>query len=316
MKKVSEIVQRIEGQYVDDECIQTMIPYKRTMTVLNQDGILFHHKAGSNLYINKYLHDERRSHFPYFNIPIHHARIGLKKVSYTNQLFEFEKPYIIVRDGLVSESFAIKDSKQALLITQNILCGNKVTKHMTYEELLNFVKKDNGDEEIYYLYLDGSILSTDSPIYPSMEEIYDYIRRKLIRGLDDFKAYQRKSYPAMAKAELLDYNSYFLNYMEEVTKKIDLSLIDFNVSVGSTVLIVRIKDGSIILKCIDVVFVRENDFKVDIYDIPVTKFALEQLKHASKIRPTNEPKISLRLNPGITKTSVQEAKQMVKALKK
>lgn len=45
MKKVSEIVQRVERQYVGDDCIQIMIPYRNAITVLNQDGILFHSKS-------------------------------------------------------------------------------------------------------------------------------------------------------------------------------------------------------------------------------------------------------------------------------
>ena len=74
MKNVSEIVQRIEKQYIGDDCIQIMIPYRNAVTVLNQEGILFHSKIDSDLYINKYLQDERRKSFPYSK--------------YTNSLFK------------------------------------------------------------------------------------------------------------------------------------------------------------------------------------------------------------------------------------
>ena len=48
------------------------------------------------MYVNKYLEDERRKQFPYSNIPTHFSKIKFKKVIYTNQLLDFEKPYIIV----------------------------------------------------------------------------------------------------------------------------------------------------------------------------------------------------------------------------
>ena len=39
-----------------------------------------------------------------------------------------------------------------------LLLGNRTTKYMTYEELLNFVKKSNDNEQVYYVYLDGITL--------------------------------------------------------------------------------------------------------------------------------------------------------------
>lgn len=44
MKKTSEIVQKIKSCYVEDDCIQIMVPYKDEITILSQDDILFHYK--------------------------------------------------------------------------------------------------------------------------------------------------------------------------------------------------------------------------------------------------------------------------------
>ena len=90
MKKTSEIVQKIKSCYVEDDCIQIMVPYKDEITILSQDDILFHYKKNSNYYINKYLQDERRKQFLYSNIPTHYSRVGLfDRRSYANQLFEY-----------------------------------------------------------------------------------------------------------------------------------------------------------------------------------------------------------------------------------
>ena len=48
-----------------------MITYKREIVIFNNNGIQLFHKVGSNIAINKYLEDDRRKQFPYFNIPYH-----------------------------------------------------------------------------------------------------------------------------------------------------------------------------------------------------------------------------------------------------
>ena len=242
--------------------------------------------------------------------------MGFIKYSYANQLFDFEKPYIRVEDGIITESFAIKDNNQALLINK-ILYGDKTTKYMTYDELLNFINKSSDGEEIYYLYLNGAMHPDNYPIYPSKEEIYSYIKNKLMKNVKDFREYQQFN-PGTTVGKYLKNNPYFLNYIEEVIKKLDLSLIDFNLDIGdsSPLLIVRINNDNITIQCVNTVFVREDTFKVDIYDIPVTKFTLEQLKYVPKINISKEPRIPLRLNPSVTKQDIQEAKQMVKTLRR
>ena len=46
MKKVTEIVQKVGSQYVGDDCIQVMAPYKNAITILNKDGVIYSHKEG------------------------------------------------------------------------------------------------------------------------------------------------------------------------------------------------------------------------------------------------------------------------------
>ena len=39
-----KIVQKIAKPYISDDCIQVMIPFTNAMTILNEEGILFHQK--------------------------------------------------------------------------------------------------------------------------------------------------------------------------------------------------------------------------------------------------------------------------------
>lgn len=314
MKKVPEIVQKIESYYVSDDCIQIMIPYKNAITILNKDGILFHNKVDSNLQINKYLEDERRKQFPYSNIPTHYSTVGLsKKITYSNQLFEFEKPYIRIFDGYIVESFVVKDNNQALLINSVMQTYNKYTKHMTYDELLKFVEKNDNNEQTYYVYLNGSIPYSDSQLYPNEERIYNYIKNQFEKAIKNFREYQQCNLDTVSR--FLSQNPWFLDYIEQNINNLDLSLVDFNIGIDGTLLIIRTNDDNITIQGIDASFIKHDDFKVDIYDILVTKYTLEQLKFKSKINTTKEPRIPLRLNPSVTKQDIQEAKQMVKTFK-
>lgn len=127
MKRTNEIVQKINHWYVGDDCVQLMVPYKNSLTILNKDGILYHHKDGSENSINCYVNDERRKQFPYSNIPIHNSKLGLfDKCHYTNQLFNFEQPYIRIGDYHLIESYAIRENNEALVMNRIMTVHKKL----------------------------------------------------------------------------------------------------------------------------------------------------------------------------------------------
>lgn len=313
MKKTNEIVQRIQSHYVGDDCIQIMFPYQDTLTIVNQDGMLYHHKPGSSIYINKYLEDERRKQFPYSNIPTHFLKVRFRKIAYTNQLLDFEKPYIRIGDGYFSESFVIKDNNQALLIN-SIMKPDTHIEHMTYDELLKYVGKHDTDEQVYYVYLSGALPSNNEELFPTEERIHSYIKEQLSKNIRDFEKESENAESYVGS--YLRKNPMFLDYVNNSIRRIDFSSMDFNIRINESMLVVRISKGNITIQGVEAMFVRENDYKVNIYDIPVTKYSLEQLNYVPKINIAREPRIPLRLNPGVTRQDVKEAKQMVKSLRK
>ena len=313
MKKINQVVQRIDSHYVGDDCVQVMFPYNEALTILNQDGMLFHHKPGSDVYVNKYLADERRKQFPYSNIPTHFSNIMFHKFAFANQLLDFEKPYIRIGDGFCSESYAVKDNNQALLIN-NIIKPDEYTKHMTYDEILKLIGKNNDEEQVFYVYPSGTLPSNEDMILPTEEEIHNHIKESLSRNV---RAFEREANdPESSVGRYLRDNPWFLDYVAESMKDINYSAIDFDIKINNPILVVRINKGNIKIQCIEAMFIKENDYEVSINDIPVTKYTLEQLKYSPKIKISKEPRIPLRMNPGITKKDIKEAKQMVKTLKK
>ncbi len=315
----TEIVQRIERPYVGKDCIQIFIPFENDITLLSQDGIMLQKKSRSNITINNYLEDERRKQFPYYNIPTYYTKRVFKNImGYSNQLLDYEKPYIRIGDNIVYELFVVKDNHQALLI-QKLMSDEPTNKvcHVTYEELQKLIDKRKEEEQIYYVYLDGSVQSK-SRLYPNKERIKDFIKKEIM-----FKNVQyMKEYPkthADVISFLLNTYPWILNYMEKSINNLDLSLIDYNLGFSedySPFLVIRINNGKISMQTIDVTFVKQNNFKVEISDIPVNKYTLEQLKCMPKIKSEKEPRIPLKLNPGVTKQEIREAKQMVRELRK
>lgn len=309
-RKVINVVKRIPSCYVSSDCVQDMISYKGAITMFGPDGIMYHDDGNSTIMTNKYIEDERRTQFPYSNIPVHYERVGLQKRTYTNQIFDFEKPYIAVLENCIVERYVIKDKEQALL-KKNILLGSKYIKYMTYDEVLKYIEKSNPDEKIYYINTDMVSDNCDE-LFPREERIYEYIKDKFTKNVQDFREYQ--SMHSDVVACYLKENPWFLDYIEQCAKNLNYSLIDFNLGIGNKNLIVRVNNGEISIQSIEVAFVKKDEYKVLICDIPVNRYTLEQIKYVSKVITLKEPKISLRLNPNVTKEDIEEARQMVKAL--
>lgn len=319
MMKVSKLVQKIESHYVGDDCVQIMTPYRNEITIFNKDGILFSHNVKSHIAINKYLDDERRNQFPYSNIPTHYSRDGLfRKFNYVNQLLDFEVPYIRVSDDSIVESFAVKDKNEALLLNKDITgTGTKKASYVTRYELEKLYTEA---ENKFILHLEDRKYAgeetfeiSDFQSISSEEEIRNFIKEQVINGSNYF----RKHINSSDGYNLLK-NPIFLNYVNQCIDNFDLIDKSFNINLsGSRAIIVITNKNDISLQYVEAKYVSKNNYRIDSIDLPVNKYTLEQLKYlSSKILKTKEPKIPLRLNPGVTVQDIQEAKEKVKSLRK
>lgn len=316
---MSEIVKKINSWYVGEDCVQDMISYQNKLTILNKDGILYNHKEGSEI-INKYLEDERRKQFPYSNIPTHFNRKKFQKYTYTNQLLEFEQPYICIQDNNIVERYVVKDNKDALLIIK-MLSTFKRTGFRTREEIEKlFEQPTNENEKLYILDFNGEIISDGDKITISEEEIQREICESLINSFEKIKK-MISDEPSQSIAWNLKNNPLFLSFVEQSVKNVDLNKLELNVHLGTndtaSLILVKVHDSEITIQVIDIYFIKPNYYKVDIVDVPVSKFTLEQLRYLTpKIISLSEPKIPLRLNPGVTREDITVAKEMVRELRR
>ena len=320
MKRTNEIVQKINHWYVGDDCVQLMVPYKNSLTILNKDGILYHHKDGSENSINCYINDERRKQFPYSNIPIHNSKLGLfDKCHYTNQLFNFEQPYIRIGDYHLIESYAIRENNEALVVNR-ILPVHKKTVFKTRDEVEKLFEQPSDNKRLYVLNMNGEI-GQDSDCFIA-DEIYINQKAKewLTKNVADFRNYF-SSDSTTSVGNYLKKNPVFLDFIESSLNTLDLNSAELyihilNFSDGNYSILVEVDGKDIKIKAVDIYFIKNNYYKVDEYDIPVTKYTLEQLKTlATKLITTKEPIIPLKLNPNISKEDIKEAKKMVKSIK-
>ncbi len=159
MKDENIIVQRIKSCFVGEDCVQVMIPYWNQCVIFNSNEIQYLDNKHDSV-INLYIDDERKKQFPYNNIPIHHRN---KKITLTNQIYEFDKPYLEVRFGLLVECFIVKDGNNALSLTKifNLTEAKKMT--LTKEELEKLVNgrinEDLSNYRHYIICQDGIVCS-------------------------------------------------------------------------------------------------------------------------------------------------------------
>lgn len=317
MKKVNKVVQRIKSHYTGNDCVQVMAAYKDNLTILSKDGISYYQEKNTDFYINKYLNDDRRYQFPYSNIPTHDENIGFfNRYHFTNQLLNYQQPYIRIGDGIIIESYAIKENNEAFLINE-LLEADKDTAIMTREEVDEIFEESKDDEGKKYILDLNGVIDFNKEGIASEEKIYQDIKQSLLNNIKDLKEYISLNYDSVV-GSYLNKNPLFLKYVAESLNIIDLNSIRFNVPIlnfnsNNMTVIVKIKDNNIKIEVVKIYFMESNLYKVDTYRLPITKYTLDELKNVtSKVINTKEPKIPLSLNPNISKEDVKEAKRLIR----
>ncbi len=308
---LNEVMQKIESCYVGEDCIQTTMRYKKSLTIVSKDGILYHFVQGHPFHINKYLEDERRNQFPYSNISTYNYRTLLSKWKCVNQLFNFEEPYIRIVDGQLIESFALKDKHDALLI-KNGLQPYESTEYKTREELEKmFEKPMEENRNLYVMRLDGTFYKEDNPLLlPSEEKIVEWTRRTLMEELEVYKKY----------GNIYKYNSYnyfspyTLEFFENSINNLTIENIPENIAfTDDNILLIKTNGQDIIIQIVSIRLIKQDCYKVKITDMPITKYNLEQLKSLSpRIVTTKRPKIPFRWNPEVPKEDIHKTKKLLK----
>lgn len=293
-----EYIQRIKSPYVGKDCIQIMIPHKDNtgISVLDNKGMLYHYKPNSNLFINKYIKDNRKEQFPYSQIPNHKSRVRFKVVEYINQLLDYNKVYIEITDGIIKEIYAVKDNQEALLAIKYLLPTEELHKYLTRSEVIELISKANG--RIYSL--DGEYYQDYSLI--TEEDILKWYKEQLIE--------KRKE---EAKKTKIDdsLTEYFYSSLDKLT----IDDIPRGITICKDMLLVSIENNQIkSIKGILIKFISRNRYNVKVYDFPITIYSLEHMKmleQTNKVK-TQTPKFPRNLNKNINREEIKKSKKLIK----
>lgn len=306
MKNAYTYVSKIPEYYTGNDCVQVMIGFKKYMTLFNKEGILYHYSPENVINVNRYITDDRRFDFPYYDIPEHIERRFRGKYKFTNQLLDYEEPYVSISDNAIIERVAILDNGEALVIN-NILPIKRYTINVDRVGLDNLFKKD---KDTYILRMAGSASNEDYSFNVATEDdVVSWSKETLSNDFGNFKYFSGSS---KFGQEWLKKN------MDNIIKNVNIETIpEVLLDVLGGMVIVKLKDGYIDIKVVKkVIFLGPNQYKVLIMDLPLMdkKPTMDTLRMLN-IKSTKEPKISRRLNPNINPKQIQENKRLVKRLK-
>lgn len=308
MKKFDEMVAKMHSHYVADDYIQIMLAYQNYLLLFgNNDLMYFKNFIESHPSIregsrNVYLEDERKNNFPYSQIPEHIERVLLfRKLNFVNQILDFEKPYIRINDGFITKMTAFKDGDEAVVHTKILngkLC-DKRTKTITREELETYLKTGSLEQLDENEYEDTSIFDMNGVLYNSRLELeqkwIDKEKERLSRIIDENNRYKESTKNELQRAiSTLDDISPFV-----LTQKI---MIKFK------------QNGEMKIDAFVVKYLERGKYEIALADLPVTMESLSMIKSKAElpvIKTIKEPKISLSLNPNVTKEQLQEERAKI-----
>lgn len=147
-------------------------------------------------------------------------------------------------------------------------------------------------------------------------KILDYIEKQVVDVTAKFRKYTENNPSSTVGSYLLNHPM-FLDFVEQSIKKYDITDMQFDIPLrNARAIIVESNNDDMSLQYVETSFISANNYKVDSTNIPVNKYTLEQLRYLSPvILKTKEPKIPLRLNPGVDRRDIKKAKQMIKTYK-
>lgn len=306
MKNKNGIMYKFHDSFVNDDCVQISLGFKNYLMLFG-DGDLRYFK---NFLIptdniqkdkNSYLVDYRSSFFPYSTIPEHVEKVSLfKKRVFVNQIFDFNKPYILVRDGTLLKNIIFKESRDAYIYCEPLIEKKFTTREILInrEQLEDYYKKgilpnydSNNYSKKYIINVNGSIL--DDKIITE-EHLLENMKNSLIEEIDNSSIFD----------DIMYYNL-LLKAVENMNEMIPCIIVN-------ECFMIKFKDnGDMSIDKFSVKYYKKNKYIINITNIPVNVETLEMIKsnvQLSKIRMLTEPKISLMLNPNISREQLKKEK--------
>lgn len=167
-------IRNFKKGYVSDECVQVMEPYAGSYISIVGDELMLN-IVDDTVEVNKYLDDSRRFSFPYSSIPEHVEKNLLGKFNYVNQLYDFGKKYIVLKDGFVFENSVFKndDNGEGILVRQKLhpIFPRNDQFDLSFTELTDFMDSTISDDSIIFSNY-GTVVSKEKA-YHTIDGAYE-----------------------------------------------------------------------------------------------------------------------------------------------
>lgn len=322
---------RISPEYVSKDCVQTMIGYHHNLLYYGDGKLLYHGKlTRTQPYVNAYLTDVRAAMFPYYTTPEHMEKEWGKNIRLTNQILEYEKPYINISNNSIFQETVYPYQNSALIHVKPLLMKEPLQWHNNFisthlDELQRTVEKDDPRQKVFTSredlihFLTTGISQGESPYtfvhvtdldeivtefeIPSKQELLTKERTELMNGLNSDAG--KTAFPSRAmQSELL---TAILNITELEPREL----------IKNCLMIKGLPNGSIELQTLQVFYQEPNQYFVWQESLPIVTESLDDLmKYDYSIKRLKRPKIVSKYNPDIPKEKIQLEKAKAKILYK
>lgn len=322
---------RISPEYVGKDCVQTMIGYRSSLLYYGDGKLLYHGKlTRSQPYVNAYLTDARAEMFPYYTIPEHMEREWGNNIRLTNQILEYEKPYINISNDSVFQETVYPYQNSALIHVKPLIMkeplhcyDNFISSHL--DELQRTVEKDDPRQKVFTSreelihFLTTGVAQGESPYtfvhvtdldeivkefeIPNKQELLTKERTELMNGLNSDAG--KTAFPSRAmKSELL---SAILNMTELEPQEL----------IKNCLMIKGLPNGKLELQTLQVFYQEPNQYFVWQESLPIVTESLEDLMKCDySIKRLKKPKIVSKYNPDISEDQVELEQGKAKTLHK
>lgn len=292
-------VSRLKSDYIGNDCVQVMLPYNNFHQLYGNNKIMFNdyrlnsvsicEEENTHLSINKtgkyknvYVEDDKRKSFPHNDIPEHSERNGLfRRINYVNQILNFEKPYIKINDGMMSQITAYKDGDSAIVQTKLIDDKNAFNyKICNREEIVKYLQTgslteidENNYEKTYFFDKNGGIYDIN------LKHDLDIINQKI-------------DILSKGNISLIDSLNFWPIFFHDFGVNLEHNNFDSFVLFNKRI-IKFTKEGKINIDRFHIIFLDINKYLIIIDSMPIVIDSLREIKNeTNNIIDATEPNIN------------------------
>ena len=306
-KNKSEILFKMNDYYTKDDCMQIMLYYQNNLTFMGyfkgNQRIMYNHlvEFGEQEEPNLYLYDDRRRGFPYYSIPTHIERIGLfDRYIAANQIINYEEPYISFIDGKIVKHTGFKDGNDFYLHNK-VINVNDTDMHEK-----KIICREDIQKYIETGYIDG--IDNKDYKYVMISDGASWFYRNELDSAESITSMQQSQMLNIINNSIKsDKDRNLLAYA--VTKLEDIAL---PYEYDPRIMIKFGNDSSLKIEEFIITYKGYGIFELCITNIPITKESLSKIKAnvmLPKIKMYREPRVSMHLNPNVTREQLEEVER-------